>query len=220
MENNLSAGSISEAIGTILAKLCYQASDELGASLADRTSEWRKRNALSILKKANDKYEERGLSNNEQAHPRLVHQILDEGSWSDDEVIQGMWSGLLASSCSVDARDESNWIFIGILKQLTSAQAAILNQACLTAKKEIAKGGWIACSENLQISLGDLIALTGVDDIHRLDRELDHLRALELIHYGFHPDSTDADITPSSLALHMYVRCQGSFESPVGYFQL
>jgi len=58
------------------------------------------------------------------------------------------------------------------------------------------------------------VALTNISDIHRLDRELDHLRSLDLISQysgGFSPSSKelDADISPSSLALNLFVRSQG-----------
>jgi hypothetical protein len=87
MGNDISAKNISEAIGTIIAKLCYKASDELGVCFAERTSEWRKENALVILQKAEDKYEKLSVSGSEHAHPRLVHHIIEEGSWSDSASI-------------------------------------------------------------------------------------------------------------------------------------
>jgi len=61
-------------------------------------------------------------------------------------------------------------------------------------------------------------------DKHRLDREMDRLRDLGLLtpDSGFVADSPSnvAYLTPSALALHMYVRCNGSRASPVEYFNL
>ena len=57
----------------------------------------------------------------------------------------------------------------------------------------------------------------------RIDRELDHLRTLGLIHVGFESGSSGdpvADIQPTALALHLYVRAKGSQENPVDFFGL
>ena len=219
MGDEISAKSINEAIGTLIAKLCYKAADDIGDGVAQKTSEYRQKNALSILEKANNTYEKISSTGNEHAHPRLVHHIIEEGSWNDNDHVQSMWAGLLATSCTEDGNDESNLLFINILKQLTSVEVLILNYACEKCEKSISKAGWIT-SEKIDIELDDLIKLTGVTDLHRLDRELDHLRSIELIETGFHPDSTAADITPGPLSLQLYVRCQGYIGSPTTYFGL
>lgn len=128
-----------------------------------------------------------------------------------------MWAGLLASSCNEAGNDESNLLFINILKQLTSVEISILNHACEECDKSVTKAGWVQANE-LEIVLDGLIELTSVSDFHRLDRELDHLRSLELIVSGFNPYSTEADITPTALALQLYVRSQGYIGSPIDYF--
>ncbi len=219
MTKEIKAANISEAIGTVIAKFCYRASDDIGEGLSDKTSEWRRKNALIILNGADEQYNKNSITGNEQAHPRLVHHIVEEGSWSDSTLVQEMWSGLLASSCTESGNDESNLIFINILKQLSSNQACIVKYACENAEIIVSGAGWIG-AELLSIELDKLVKITSVDDVHRLDRELDHLRALELITEGFHPDNTNAAITPTSLALQLYVRSQGYVGSPVDYFGL
>ena len=81
--------------------------------------------------------------------------------------------------------------------------------------------------ETLTISVERLREIAGENDIHRLDRELDHMRSLALLMdwawegAGLSSnDRTIAIVTPSAFALHMYVRCQGSRVSPVEYFGL
>jgi hypothetical protein len=61
--------------------------------------------------------------------------------------------------------------------------------------------------------------MTGCVDIQRIDRELDHLRALGQFGFlsGFAAQPF-ADVRPTALALHLYVRAQGSLQSPVEYF--
>lgn len=219
MGKEIKAHSLSEACGTILAKLCYVAADEIGAYFTERTSNWRRQNATKILEITAEKYDAVFQTGKEHAPPRLIHEILDEGSWADDLNIQKMWAGLLVSSCSDDGHDEGNLIFIGILKQLTNLQVKVINYACQNAEIQVTKAGWIMASI-LEVDLDALVTITGVDDFHRLDRELDHLRGLELITLGFHPEVQNAEITPTTLALQMYVKCQGFVGSPLEFYKV
>jgi hypothetical protein len=165
---------------------------------------------------------EAAAAEDRHAPPRLIVESLNHASWADSEEVQQMWAGLLASSCSPDGRDDSNWIFINLLGQLTEMQAHILKTACETAPKVIHPDGFIA-AEALHRTAEELTALTGCADVQRIDRELDHLRALGLMQRGFISGFATqplADIQPSSLALHLYVRAEGSLQNPVEYFGL
>ncbi len=213
--------NLSEAAGKILNKLCYRAADELGTHLAHWTRDWRRGNAASILGRANEKYEKYSETGKEQAPPRLVCKVLDEGTWTDDPLLQEMWAGLLTSSCSPDNQDDSNLIFMNTLSQLTTLQAKILSHIFKNAHVAMSEGGWIT-AENLFAHLDDLIEITGVKDFHRIDRELDHMRGLELliIQGGFRPETKVADIIPTSFALQMFARCEGFMGSPLKFYNL
>ena len=65
-------------------------------------------------------------SKNVHAHPRILFKIIEEGSWSEDGVVQDMWAGLVQSSCSDSGDDDSNLIFINLLSNMTKLQAKIL----------------------------------------------------------------------------------------------
>jgi hypothetical protein len=65
-----------------------------------------------------------------------------------------------------------------------------------------------------------LKTITGCDDDHRIDMELDRLHALGLIVGGFGSRGKHADITATALALNMFVRCKGSRASALEYFKL
>lgn len=206
--------------GAFLGRICLPAAEEFGLLLRDKVAGWRTKNIIQITNKA----EELLSSASEKdlhAHPRLVGKVINEGSWADDEKVKDMWAGLLASSCTKDGQDETNLIFMNLLSQITSVQAKIINHACESSKKNVSLAGWLH-ADHLQIELKQLQELTAINDFHRLDRELDHLRVLGLIDMagGFNPFSTSANITPSALALQMYVRCRGFSGSPVKYFGL
>lgn len=209
-------GSLSAA-GAFLGRICLPAAEEFGLLLRDKVGAWRAANAIRIAEKAQRKVESRE-SLDTHASPRLVMKVLEEGSWASDDDVQEMWSGLLASSCTAKGDDDSNLLFMNLLSQLTVPEARILKHSCETAKKFVTDAGWITATE-LYATLDELRQITGVDDFHRLDRELDHLRSLDLLPQGgFEPHSTRARIAPSALALHLYVRSQGYVGSPVEFF--
>ena len=132
-----------------------------------------------------------------------------------------MWGGLLASSCSEDGKDESNLMFVNLLRQLTRSQARIVKYACERAQKTVSYGLIWAPKDSLLLKRQELYDIAGVTDINQLDRELDHLRSLDLIAGGLSlSDSDVANISPRPLALHLYVRCQGSRAPPTEFFGL
>ena len=176
---------------------------------------------LTVPAEAQVRFEKYQPQKEAYAHPRLIAATIEQGSWTDDMTVQEMWAGLLASSCSSDGRDESNLIFISLLSQITGLQVRLLNYACKAVEKSVTSIGLIMPQrKNLRINVLELKHIAGIDDIHRLDRELDHLRGLELIDEGFDFVRSDVDITPTALALNLYVRCQGYIGSPVNFFQV
>lgn len=208
-----------DAASAFLSRICLPAAEEFGLLLRDKMSHWRARNAVAIVQKAERKLIENNTDTDLHAHPRLVVSAIDNGSWAENEFVQDMWAGLLSSSCTKDGKDESNLIFTNLLSQITSSEAKIFNFCCEKAKKIRSPGGWIG-AEMLFVELSQLQTFADITDVHRLDRELDHLHSLTLIHGGFDPHTTNARLTPTPLGLHMYVRCQGYAGSPVEFFGL
>lgn len=206
-----------DGAGAFLGRICLPAAEEFGLLLKDKVSKWRAENAVSIVAKAERKLNDREKYTNLHAHPRLITTAFENGSWAEDDFIQEMWAGLLSSSCDETGKDESNLLFMQILSQLNSTETAILNYICETAEKIVSEAGWIYSNE-IDLELIILQKISGVGDVHRLDRELDHLRSLDLIEGGFSHKSTNANVNPTPLALHMYVRCQGYIGSPTDYF--
>ena len=185
----------------------------------ERIEAWRAQNARRILDKARQKADHGMDIDLERAHPRLMYILLDQGSWHDRDEVQDMWAGLLASSSAGDIRDESNLIFINLLGGMTVNEIAMFNYACNVATKIVSTEGLII-ADVLHCGLQQLKRIASLGDLFSLDRELDHLRMLGLFPYGIDEDENAlvADITPSTLALHMYVRCQGHAGSPADYF--
>ena len=206
-----------QGIGKFFDKLIMPAVEEIGLYLKDRIGHWRWR--MNNLKQITEKADQKLGSTSKYAHPRLIGLIIENGSWSDDEVVQDMWAGLISSSCTPDGQDDSNLLFINLLSQLTKSQAKFLKFSCENASKFIDRSGLIFIRDFI-VSTDQILTIYAHKDLHVIDRELDHLRALGLIQGGIISDRQEANIAPTSLGLYMYVRCQGSLDSPVSYFGL
>ncbi|MDP2232790.1 MAG: hypothetical protein Q8K89_04075 [Actinomycetota bacterium] len=218
--NTLSKGVV-DGTAALLGRICLPAAEEYGLLLRDKVHAWRARNISAIAAAAERKLEAGGYEPDTHAHPRLVSTIIDEGSWIDDGMIQEMWGGLLASSCTPDGDDDSNLIFANQLSQLTKLQARLLRHLCENSEKTADPTG-LVYSKTLRMPLEALQVITGENDIYRLDREMDHLREIGLIESGFEQGSAkaDADVTPTALALNMYVWSEGSRLSPADFFDV
>ena len=208
-----------DAAKAFLSRICLPASEEFGLLLQDQVKAWRASRATLIAKKAEEKVKLHHGDALVSVQPRIAHSVFEEGSWIQDEVVHDMWSGLLASACNEDGGDDSNVIFVGILKQLTALQVRVLRFSIERADKYVSSAGWIY-AKNIFYPIDEIKKMCGTDDVIRIDRELDHLRSLELIAGGFPLDSDVADLTPTPLALNLYVRAEGFPGTPAEYWNL
>ncbi len=150
-----------------------------------------------------------------RAHPKLVVNILREGSWAPDDLTRQQWTGLLASSCSINAPDDSNQVFVNLLIHVTPAQARILSHACERALGS-APGAGNSPSASIALNSEEMIELTGMHDVTRSATDLAYLYNLGLIQKFFnftaYLPAESFDITPTSLGLELYKHCHGSRE--------
>ncbi len=149
------------------------------------------------------------------AHPKVVESILRLGSWAQDELSLQLWKGLLISSCSIDAPDDSNQVLVDMLVQMTPTQARILVYACerLLGHAPETKD---SAANSIVLTSSEMIQLTGVHDRIRNATDLAYLFNLGLIEKLFdftsYNESDNFDITPTSLGLELYKHCHGSRE--------
>jgi hypothetical protein len=147
-----------------------------------------------------------------RAHPRLVANILREGSWSPDELIIQLWAGLLVSSCSLDAPDDSYQIFVDLLSQIRPAQARILLYACEQVLGS-AQPGENSPSPSIVLTPAEITALTKEIDPNRDTTHVAYLFNLGLLqilpNLASYYRIESYDVTPTNLCLEFYRRCQG-----------
>ena len=137
--------SVLSGAEALLGRICLPAAEELGLLFRDKIGEWRRRNALATVAKAQSRLEQ-AAAEGRHAPPRLIVESLNHSSWADSDQVQEMWAGLLASSCTEGGEDDGNWIFINLLGQLTAMQATLLRHSCEHSKKEI---GRASCRERV-----------------------------------------------------------------------
>ena len=212
-----------EGATAFLGRICLPAAEELGLLFRDRVNYWRAIQASKIAEKAERKLKSQPENEHVHAHPRLVGMAIEYGSWVDADEVQEMWAGLLASSCTKDGKDESNLMFMNLLAQLTTSQARMLSYGCEKSPKRLGSSGLIINPPGVYVTMAELVSIAGIDDVNRLDRELDHLRTLGLLSIGIFNNPQGpmiGDLAPTSLGLQMYVRCQGYTGPPGNYFGL
>jgi hypothetical protein len=110
-------------------------------------------------------------------------------------------------------------MFVDILSRLSSAQVALIDRFASTCAIMKAEGGWLVCGE-ISIPIKGIQALTGVDDIHTIDREIDHLITLGIFAdgSGLQEKSDIAKLRLTTLALQLYARAQGYWGNPEAFF--
>ena len=214
-------------LGVFLEAVFLPGLQELGFLIKDHVRQWRLNNALRVMDKARDKicFEDGELQI--KANARVGLSIIENCSMVDDPELQDMWAGLFASSCTEDGKDDSNIIFVDLIKRMSVVEARILKYACENCRKKIYPNGLITGDE-LSISYDKLISITGINDLYRLDRELDHMSSLSLFQRdvfgssgGFTASdkSLNADISPSALALNLYYKCNSVNMSEIEFWK-
>lgn len=202
--------------GKFLSAVCMPAAEEYGLLWRDRVSQWRQTNAEKTLAKARDKVGDRmeGVLN---AHPRLALLAIQESSLSDDDDVQDMWAGLLASSCVSGNASEENLVFMNILKDLSPGQARMVNYAVEACGKFVTDTGYVVAN-HVTMPVDEFISNVGCSDSHIADVQVDSLFQAGLLLRAFDPDTMLFALEPSPLCISFYVRCQGYVGAPRDYW--
>ncbi len=215
----------------ILSRICLPAAEELGLMFRDKVRYWRLNNIIRIINKSENKIDYINGQLELTAHPRVIKEIIENGSWCDDDGIQEMWAGILAATCNEKIGDDSNLIFVNTLKQLTKSQVKIINYICQNCKIRVDKNG-LLYADHIEISFDELSAVVGSDNLQQLDAELDFLRSIELLmndhsSFGGHgagfvfgKDTITAHLEPSPFAINLFIKGQGFKGQPKDYFKI
>jgi hypothetical protein len=219
-----SSDSLSEAIqpyaggaSAFISRACPAASEEIGLAFRGRMGARRAVNLAKILDKANQLLLASNPESEGQIHPRLIHPVLEDASWCEEGEIQGLWAGLLLSGTSPNGASDENLIYMNLLKQLSSLEVRLLSYGAIHAKKQDDANGLVQ-ADNLMVTPGQLMVLFEGFDLPRLDRELEHLKAMGLVQVDEQKGEKFINVAPTSLGLNLYIRAQGSKYATIQFF--
>jgi hypothetical protein len=114
-----------DKLADIIHKLAGPMAEEIGMMMADKIKVYRVKNWVSVVRKTEQILAEAHIPAN-AVPPRLFLPILEAASIENDETLQGLWAGLLASAS--EESDSLSPSFVETLKQLTPAEAKTLNK--------------------------------------------------------------------------------------------
>jgi len=196
----------------LMCRLCqHEATDSillLGGELdADRTE-----NVLKIALAAESMLASERDAERLRCHPKLLANLLREGSWESDEVKTQLWAGLLKSSCSTEEPSAANQVFIDLLLHVAPAQAKILDFACRQFLN-LAQHHGNLLNSSIVLSPEKVTELTGCYDAYRNAASAAYLFNLGLIQefpeLSSYRPITRFNVTPTELGLGLYKCCHG-----------
>ena len=148
MDPNTGLTILGAAIGStkLIEKVLGPTADYLGAGLRD-FAQHRVDNVKRIFEKAGEFLGDRP-PNGESVPPRVLRDVLDDGSYRDDELTASYYGGILASSRSGISRDDRGASFTALVGRLTTYQLRAhyilyrtVSQLYSTTRRNLQDGG-------------------------------------------------------------------------------
>lgn len=118
-EDMLSLVRLVEAVA-FLSRICPGEAERVRHLLLASPSKHKLENFVAIAVKAENLLAGEPLTDTHSANSDLVIRLLEDGSSTDEDWLKDFWGGLLATSCAVDAKDESSLIFVESFSKLTT----------------------------------------------------------------------------------------------------
>jgi hypothetical protein len=117
--SNAAGSDLNQVAPGLIRRILGPAADELGEALRRYTA-YRVGNVDRILKVAERKT--RGDTGGGIVHPRVAHEILDDGSYCDDELMAEYYGGILAAGRTHSGRDDRAITWSGLISSMSSIQ--------------------------------------------------------------------------------------------------
>ena len=200
-----------------LCRLCHEQANEALQLFGGELDKPRAEIATEIALGAEKLLASEPGADNMRAHPQIVANILQYGSWAQDDLTRQLWTGLFVTSCQLNAGDESSHDFVDLLVSVTPTQGLILVTACRKAMELGIETGNLP-SQQIIFTTQEMIQLTGICDLIRLGVEITRLFDAGLIEKAFvytsYAPAESFDVTPSRLGLKLYERCKADRIQP------
>lgn len=195
-----------------LGQICPDGAEEVGEWVRTRASSLKILNAASIAIKAKNLLGRSFERDSLRVNPQVALRILEVGSGTEEDWLQGFWAGLLIAARSAGGAEKTSLVFVELFSQLTSIPIRIFTVICTRAIKGISEAG-VVYAKPLACDVEELTATVGSRG-PQTERDLALLTALQLIERqaGNAPAllrNTQTYITPTSLGLQLFALCNG-----------
>ncbi|MGB6191521.1 MAG: PilZ domain-containing protein [Terracidiphilus sp.] len=198
-------------------RLAAPAIEESRYLIYEELSNVRAESAVNVLLKAEQRLAQEARGETMLAHPELLVKVIEGGSWADSGWMQDLWAGLLMASCSADACDDSNLVFVNLLSQMATLQTRVLAAICEKAVT-MSSGDWVVTTGNIFLTADELARMAGTHDLLKVHRSLAQLAEFGLleksVRASFVSDTEGTTTNPTKLGLRMYSRCLGRRGKP------
>lgn len=187
-----------------IARICPRASDEIDHLFRTRLSNYKMQRALEIALKAETLLSYEPDADALRADPRTVLRVLENGAGADDDWLQGLWAGLLAVSCSTQAKADAYAAIVEMFGRLTINQIRILHTVCANSNKVRSDDGGII-AEPLACEIDEFVRITGARDV-QVDQDIRLLNETSLLEMSKPSILTTGrvDLTPTPVSLLMH----------------
>jgi len=119
-------GKAVEAATKFVGQIINPPLKEVGGLFADQVRLWRYKNQVNIVLKAKKYSEKKGIDPG-MVPVKTLANLLDKGSYEEDESIQDKWAALLANAIDPDQDMAPHNIYVEILYQISPNEAKILD---------------------------------------------------------------------------------------------
>jgi hypothetical protein len=190
-----------------LCRLCHEGANQAVQLLGGELDKPRTEVAMEIALSAEKLLASEPDADKMRAHPQIVANILQYGSWANNDLTKQLWIGLFVTSCHANAIDESSRDIFDLLVTVSPVQGLILVTAC----KRMTESGNVS-SARVIYTTQEMSRLTSIYDPVRLGVEITRLFDAGLIEkefiYTSYAPAERFDLTPTRLGLKLYERCK------------
>lgn len=202
-------------------RICPSATQDLKLLFREGLGNLRVPNAIAIAHRAEIMLAADPNFERLRAPHDIVMRVVQEGSWAEDAAAQQLWAGILVTACTLVGDDESNLPYLDLLAEMATVDTRLYIEACTKSPKVFATNGAVS-AQSIMRSADEMMKLSGVHDLAKIDRNLLQLSILGLLeprskakYFSF---DQDANLTPTALGLELFARCHGHRGAPHEYF--
>ncbi len=191
-----------------LRRICPSMGDRTSAALRNDVGSFRTENVIEIALRAEHDMPE-AETGRKLIHPDVLRQILENGSWADLDWTRELWSNLLISACNSAGTDRASLQFTSLMSQMNVNQTRLLSWVCETSSQQMLESGATE-PEAIEGRSDQLKQATGIGDMVRVEREVNHLVELGLLKSRPRSSYFDEDdhltLCPTAMGMEFYMR--------------